>query len=265
MTRKPARKNAGLDTGYAAILDDLAAVITEARSSAVRTVNAVMTAAYWLIGRRIVEHDQAGEGRAAYGEEILVRLAGDLTRRFGRGFSRRNLQDMRLFYQAYPPEEIRQTLSAKSDPLEKRQTASAESTTLPAEPSLRAIARYFLLPWSAYVRLLSVKNENARRFYEAEALRGGWSVRQLRRQIDSQFYERTALSKDKAAMLEKGQVASPDDAAVAHYALDGLPNPVMASEYRTVLPKERELASEIERTRAALEGRAASLPRGENR
>ncbi len=84
------------------------------------------------------------------------------------------------------------------------QTASAEST-------LSSVASSFPLPWSAYVRLLSVKSESARRFYEAEALRGGWSVRQLDRQINSQFYERTALSRNKAAMLNKGQKALPED------------------------------------------------------
>jgi predicted nuclease of restriction endonuclease-like (RecB) superfamily len=76
---------------------------------------------------------------------------------------------------------------------------------------LAQLAQAFALPWSAYVRLLTVKNEHARQFYEAEALRGGWSVRQLSRQIDSQFYERTALSKNKAAMLTKGAVAKPQD------------------------------------------------------
>ena len=74
---------------------------------------------------------------------------------------------------------------------------------------LSELAQVFTLPWSAYVRLLSVKDDHARQFYEAEALRGGWSVRQLDRQIGSQFYERTALSKDKAAMLVKGSVAQP--------------------------------------------------------
>ncbi len=80
-----------------------------------------------------------------------------------------------------------------------------------AESSLTSIASRFPLPWSAYVRLLSVKNINAREFYETEALRGGWSIRQLDRQINSQFYERTALSKNKAAMLTKGQKAQPED------------------------------------------------------
>ena len=78
-----------------------------------------------------------------------------------------------------------------------------------APQGLVSLATAFPLPWSHYVRLLSVENLNARRFYEAEALRGGWSVRQLDRQIGTQFYERTALSKRKAAMLEKGKAPRP--------------------------------------------------------
>ena len=98
------------------------------------------------------------------------------------------------------------------------QTPSRESTVGTTDPQLlretvglSALAEAFPLPWSAYVRLLSVRNELARQFYETEALRGGWSVRQLERQINSQFYERTALSRKKAAMLEKaGQIAGGD-------------------------------------------------------
>ena len=86
--------------------------------------------------------------------------------------------------------------------------------TPPAESLLSGIASRFSLPWSAYVRLLSVKNSRARDFYEAEALRGGWSVLQLDRQISSQFYERTVLSKNKAAMLSKGRKPKPDDAVL---------------------------------------------------
>jgi predicted nuclease of restriction endonuclease-like (RecB) superfamily len=96
------------------------------------------------------------------------------------------------------------TVSRKSLKGPIRQTVFAQS-------SLSNIASCFTLPWSAYVRLLSVKNENARRFYETEALRSGWSVRQIDRQINSQFYERTALSKNKAAMLTKGQKALSED------------------------------------------------------
>ena len=82
---------------------------------------------------------------------------------------------------------------------------------LPLNSLMATASKRFSLPWSAYVRLLSVKNEKARDFYETEALRAGWSVRQLDRQINSQFYERTALSKNKAAMLSNGQKALPKD------------------------------------------------------
>ena len=114
-----------------------------------------------------------------------------MTERFGRGFSRQNIWQMRQLYLSYPPERILQTVSGES--------------------SLDSVASHFPLPWSAYVRLLSVKNTRAREFYETEALRGGWSVRQLDRQINSQFYERTALSKNKAAMLTRGRKARPED------------------------------------------------------
>jgi predicted nuclease of restriction endonuclease-like (RecB) superfamily len=85
--------------------------------------------------------------------------------------------------------------------------------------SLEELASVFPLPWSAYVRLLSVKNVHARAFYETEALRGGWSVRQLVRQINAQFYERTALSTNKAAMLRKGTMPKPDDTTSPEAAL----------------------------------------------
>ena len=369
MTNKPTKRT-NVPTGhYDSILGDISNVIDTARRSAARSVNSIMTAAYWLVGRRIVESEQKGEKRAGYGEALLEKLAADLTVRYGKGFSVRNVWQMKAFYLAWP---ILQTPSAEFDDLIITQISSAESTFI-------QIARSFPLPWSAYVRLLSVKNEIARRFYETEALRGGWAVRQLDRQINSQFYERTALSRNKAAMLTKGQKALPEDRvlpeeeikdpyvleflglkdeyseteleealirhletfllelggdfcfigrqkrlrigdewyrvdllffhrrlrclviidlkigrfthadagqmhlylnyarehwvkvgenppvglilcaqkeeAVARYALEGLPNKVMASEYRMALPDEKELAAEIERTRALLEDR----------
>ena len=92
-----------------------------------------------------------------------------------------------------------------------RQTASGKSETASIELGFDDLLTAFPLPWSAYVRLLSVRNESARDFYETEALRGGWSVRQLDRQIGSQFYERTTLSKNRAAMLTRGQTPRPED------------------------------------------------------
>lgn len=359
--------------GYETILSDVAKLLESARRASVRTTNAIMTATYWEIGRRIVEFEQKGTKRAEYGKALLKQLSQDLTTRFKRGFSERNLEQMRLFYLNW---QISQTVSAKSNQL----TFDSKSQTVSGQLSLRDIANRFPLPWSHYVLLLSVKNPEARAFYEKEALRGGWSVRQLDRQISTQFYERTALSKNKAAMLKKGAKALPEDIvtpeeeikdpfvleflglkdeysendlegalirqlenfllelggdfafvgrqrrlrigdewyrvdllfyhrrlrclviidlklgkfthadagqmhlylnyareqwthpaenppvglilcaqkdhAVAHYALEGLPNKVLAAEYRTALPDEKTLAAEIDKTRRMLEGRA---------
>lgn len=373
---QPATPN-NYDTIHAGIVG----LLENARRLAARNVNALMTASYWEIGRRIVEAEQGGQERAEYGERLIRRLADDLTTRFGRGFGVVNLSQMRRFYLAWPPEQIFQTLSEKSS-TEKLQTLSAISDV----PELGALSQHFALPWSAYVRLLAVKNEQARSFYETEALRCGWSVRQLDRQINSQFYERIALSHNKVAMLEKaGQVEPTDNltpeaaikdpfvleflnlkdeysesdledaliqhladfllelgddfafvgrqrrlrlddtwfrvdllffhrllkclvvidlkigkfsytdagqmhlylnyarehwmkpgenppiglilctakgAAEAHYALDNLPNKVMAAEYRTALPDENLLAEELERSRRELEARRLNSGKG---
>ncbi len=396
--------------GYDAVLGDIVNLLESARRAAARKVNAVMTATYWQVGRRIVEHEQAGAQRAEYGEGLLARLSADLTRRFGRGFSVDNLENMRRFYVAFGPDVISETAlrelaRPKSETASRiSQTPSAQSlghaaTTILQTPSeessalairqtasgetaLASLAARFPLPWSHYVKLLGVRNPEARRFYECEAVRSGWTVLQLGRQIETQFYERTALSRNKAAMLRKGAAPRPHDAvtpeeeikdpyvleflglkdeysetdledalirqlegfllelggdfafvgrqrrlrigdewyrldllffhrrlrclvvidlklgrfthadagqmhlylnyarehwlrpgenppvglilcaqkdaAVARYALDGLPNKVLAAEYRTTLPDEKLLAAEIDRTRAALERRVES-------
>ena len=195
-------------TGYAAISSSIVELLNAARLAAARNVNALMTASYWEIGRRIVEAEQKGKRRAGYGEQLIERLSVDLTQQFGRGFSARNLEQMRQFYLIWP---IPQTVSAES---QKRELTNGgrNPQTASAQWGWAELATAFPLPWSAYVRLLAVKDEHARQFYEAEALRSGWSVRQLDRQIGSQFYERTALSKNKAAMLTKGAIAKPEDA-----------------------------------------------------
>ena len=205
MTAKPIKRKSDKPVsvqGYDGLLSGMVSVIEEARRVSARSVNAIITATYWEMGRRIVENEQSGRRRAGYGEALLKKLSADLTSKFGRGFSRQNLQQMRQFYRIYPPTEICQTVSGKSG---KRQTPSGKFT-------LDARQDRFSLPWSAYVRLLSLKSKQARAFYEEEALRGGWSVRQLDRQIESQFYERTALSKNKAAMLTRGAKPKPQDA-----------------------------------------------------
>lgn len=210
---------------YAVIHGDIVALLEAARRAAARSVNAVMTATYWAVGQCIVIFEQGGQERAAYGEALIERLSVDLSARFGRGFSKQNLWQMRAFHLAWPagqilqtpsakfPAPILQTLSGESSPPQTLQTTSGQSL------DLSALAQAFPLPWSAYVRLLSVKNPQARAFYETEALRGGWTIAQLNRQIGSQFYERTALSTNKAAMLEKGEVAEPGDALTPEQAI----------------------------------------------
>jgi len=220
---------------YGGLIGGIAELLEAARRTAARTVNALMTATYWEIGRRIVEFEQGGEKRAEYGEALLQRLAQDLTARFGRGFRRSNLFQIRAFYLAY--REIVQTPSGQFTADEKVQTLSGQLSdagrplTIVSTPSIelqrqksqtpsgqlavRNLSARFPLPWSHYVRLLSVKNALAREFYHAEALRGGWSVRQLDRQIASQFYERTAASRNKSAMLRKGAAARAGDSISA--------------------------------------------------
>jgi predicted nuclease of restriction endonuclease-like (RecB) superfamily len=126
---------------------------------------------------------------------------------------------MSRFFLCCPPEKILQTVSERSSTV-NLQTPSEKSPKLTEElkvvvgdgfPGLAKIAETFPLPWSHYVKLLSLEDEKARKFYEEEALRGGWSVRQLDRQIGSKFYERTLLSKNKAAMLQKGTEPQPGD------------------------------------------------------
>ena len=169
---------------YSSLVSGVSELLEAARRASARTVNALMTATYWEIGRRIVEFEQGGEKRAEYGEELLDRLAADLNSRFGRGFSRRNLQSMRQFYSFIPTEQIWQTLSAKSSFSQIRATPSLESgepqiaqtvsaksvvaeicsmpssifqtsSGISAPFALAELSRAFPLPWSHYVLLIS--------------------------------------------------------------------------------------------------------------
>jgi predicted nuclease of restriction endonuclease-like (RecB) superfamily len=260
MPRKRAIRKLATAPLYDGLIGEIAEMLAAARRASARAVNALMTATYSEIGRRIVEFEQGGAERAEYGEELLKRLSADLTARFGRGFSVQNLENMRNFYIAFgsakisqtpsrilrTPPAIWQTMSANAGPSEnsKRATPSLETShnANPQTPSaesvvairstlsnksetpsgisdrletlgfLRSIAARFPLSWSHYVLLIRrSRSPEALEFYHTEALRGGWSVRQLARQIDSQFYERTALSRNKAGMLARGGKPQPGD------------------------------------------------------
>ena len=213
---------------YGATLGDVLALLEQGRQAAARSINALMTATYWRIGHRIVEFEQGGAGRAAYGQALLRRLSADLTTRFGRGFGVDNLELMRLFYQAYPAA----TSEAISESPNRKSAATApnaKSESAIRNSSLARLAERFPLSWTHYVHLMRrTRSDDERRFYETQALHGGWSVRQLDRQIGSQFYTRTLMSRDKRAMLEKGGIAergdivTPEEAIKDPYVLEFL-------------------------------------------
>jgi predicted nuclease of restriction endonuclease-like (RecB) superfamily len=196
---------------YDSVLGGVVELLNMARRASARVVNTLMTATYWEIGRRIVEHEQAGQKRAGYGEEVVIRFSNDLTQRFGRGFGPAQVAAMRQFHLTFPLPDNFQSVIGKSEIL---QSVIGKSTAGAVE-RLSPVAHALPLPWTHYVRLLRVRNSHAREFYAREALAGGWSVRQLDRQINSQFYERTALSKNKKAMLVKGEKPLAGDAVSA--------------------------------------------------
>jgi predicted nuclease of restriction endonuclease-like (RecB) superfamily len=203
MTKQPKQQKLAVRPAYAKVLDDVSQVVESGRRASARAVNAVMTASYWLIGRRIVEEEQGGAARAGYGEELIERLSEDLTKRYGRGFSKRNLFLFKRFFLEWPEQQNSHAIPNGSEIL---QAALAQSEVL------ESIGARFPLPWAHYVLLMSVKRPEARSFYEAEALRSSWTSRQLYRQIGTQFFERTMRAKDKAAVLRKGSRPLPEDA-----------------------------------------------------
>ena len=146
-------------------------ILEQSRLRAARSVNTEMVRAYWLIGQVIVEQEQKGKSRADYGERLIESLSERLTADYGKGFTLTNLKYMRQFFLTF----------------EKSHALRGE------------------LSWTHYRLLLKVENPHAREFYETEAVAGAWSTRQLERQINSFFYERAGLSKNKRKMLSEGR------------------------------------------------------------
>jgi len=216
---------------YHGLVDRIGEILALARSNVVRQINQTQVMAYWEIGREIVEFEQEGKARAEYGKELIMKLSEDMTEKFGRGFSEINLRNMRRFYLEFPPRiqqtlsvesQKPQTLSVKSREEEKSQTLSDESEKY----ETLSVKFQPILSWSHYCELLKVEEPLARSFYEQEAVKSNWSIRELRRQINSMLFERLAYSKDTKAvmnMAEKGQViAKPEDAIKDPYILEFL-------------------------------------------
>ncbi|MGB0999325.1 MAG: PDDEXK nuclease domain-containing protein [Flavobacteriales bacterium] len=223
-------------TFYAQIVDLLQA----ARNKVVKTVNQTMVLTYFEIGRMLVEEEQGGKERAEYGKEVVNRLSIVLTKEFGKGFSVRNIEQMRQFYIAYSKP---QTLSAELEK-EKPQTLSALSEKQKRQTS----SGEFSLSWSHYLKLMRIDNEGERKFYEIESLKNNWSVRELNRQYDSALYTRLVLSRDKdkvKALSEKGLILEKaKDVVKDPYILEflGLPEHSKYSENEL----EQELIDKLE-------------------
>jgi len=200
------------------LIDKISELLKNARIKVANAVNYTMVVTYYEIGRMIVEDEQQGKRRAVYGKQVLLDLSKHLTQEFGRGFSVENLDRMRYFYQIYSNSSTSLTnlQNTENHLIEKYETLSAKSYSIPQ----------FQLSWSHYLKLMRMPDENERKFYEIEAFKNNWSLRELQRQYDSALYTRLALSKDKQQILElstKGQIIEkPKDAVKDPYILEFL-------------------------------------------
>jgi len=161
--------------GYNELLDSIGSTLQRARENTIKAINTELVKANWEIGRHIVEYEQKGKEKAAYGSVLLMRLAKDLKVKYGKGFSKSSIYLYRQFFIKYP---IFQTVSG-------------------------------ILSWSHYAELLTVSDDLARSFYEKQSIKENWSFREMKRQIDSALFQRLALSKDRKGVLalaNKGQV-----------------------------------------------------------
>ena len=199
------------------IIVEIRNLILKSRENIAREINRELLTTYWNVGRIIVENEQEGFIKAEYGKEILKQLSKELTKELGKGFSVSNLQYMRRFYQTY---QIQQTVSVK-------------------------------LSWSHYCELLIISDKDKRSFYEREAIKSKWSVREMKRQIETSLYERLLLSKgevNKAEVLNlatKGiELAKPSDMIKDPYVFEflGLPEnkPIMESDLEEALVRQIE-------------------------
>jgi predicted nuclease of restriction endonuclease-like (RecB) superfamily len=201
-----------------------------ARAQAARSVNTAHVCANWLIGQQIVEAEQGGAKRAAYGRALVESLSSRLSADYGDGFSVSALKYMRLFYQAYP--ELLSNRHAVRDPLAATlaiRHALRDEFGTDADNGWRPGLLHSGLSWTHYRTLLKVDRREVRDFYEIEASRSGWSARQLERQINSFLFERLAKSRDKKgviALANEGQeLVRPQDVIKDPYVLEFLDLP----------------------------------------
>ena len=190
-------------------LENASEVLAQARKNAKTAVNLAMVYAYYEIGRMIVEEEQHGQNRAAYGKQILQELSKYLSEKYGKGYSAENLKLMRRFYNVYLHDQIGETVFT-------------QFKNLPAVGT----GRKFYLSWSHYLKLMRIDNIAERHFYEIESVKNDWSLAELKRQYGSSLYERLALSTNKDKVyrlaLEGQKVEKAEDAVKDPYVLEFL-------------------------------------------
>lgn len=211
------------------LADRVIALVEDARKRVATAANVALVYTYYEVGRMIVEDEQGGKKRAAYGKAQLATLSRKLTDRFGRGWSVDNLQRMRGFYLQYSSSEIYANhLRKLSDKKLGRKSANELRNLDVSQDSANVVHTIpqFALSWSHYLVLMRIENPDERRFYEIEAVENGWGLEELKRQFKSSLYERLALSRDKKGVLalsKHGQVvAKPEDVIKDPYVLEFL-------------------------------------------
>lgn len=206
-----------LEKNNAEMIQEIKEVILSSRKKVAYEVNNTMLYAYWNVGRIIVENEQNGNIKAEYGKQIMKELSKELRKILGAGFSVSNLFNMRKLYITYP----------------KFQTVSGK------------------LSWSHYCELLSIENADERNFYEKECLNSSWSVRELKRQLETSLFERLLLSegkKNKEKVYELSKVGqslnTPEDVLKEPYVFEFLG----VKENKPILEKdlEQKLVKHIE-------------------
>ena len=208
-------KNTAIIQSEDELFTRVSVLIEESRKNIVKAVNTAMVYTYYGVGQYIVEYEQEGKQRAEYGKGVLKRLSERLTDKYGKGWSVETLTNCRKFYSKYG---ISYTLCTKSQN-DKSATLSRKSDSIGSTPQTKLAQteivhsvdeiHKFTLSWNHYQILMRADNPQARSFYEIEAAKQQWSVRQLQRQVGSSLYERLALSRDKDEVMRlanEGQI-----------------------------------------------------------
>lgn len=185
------------------LFEHVSKLIDEARKHVKTTIDTTMVYTYYGVGKYIVEDEQQGYARAAYGKTVLKRLSVRLTEKYGKGWSYSNLRQIRQFYMVYS--NLTDSVCQIQNRNDRQCLSNSQAAKLPQLEKGSTVAPKFTLSWSHYLILMRIANQNERNFYEIECYKQNWSVRQLQRQYNSSLYERLALSRNKDEVMRLAQ------------------------------------------------------------